>query len=562
LFNGPVAIKLTLCFLLLAQGLAFGDSLDKLASDFWKWRGVEQPISSDDVPRIERREGWVSDWSREAIARRESDLARFENRWQALSMAGQPVARQVDYRLMGSAIERVRWELEITRDWQRNPDFYVQQTLGSIFDALLRPPPFNPERSRQILQRMQAIPAVVHEARANLADPRAPFARLAVGDLQDVRGRLRRVDQHAAPLLDAQERLPLRSATEKAASALDSYRGWLERRLPRMSDETAVGRSAYVFFLKKVALIPFSPEELLEISRQEWARAVAFQAYQENLDRDLPELALPQDQAAQIAREETDEAEVRRFIQAKRILTLPPWLGHYRNLPLPGYLAPLADLGVTDYLVGPDRLRSDAVHYIPAPSPKLDYFDLATALDPRVMIVHEGVPGHYLQLVLSSTNPDPIRRHYYDSGANEGIAFYSEEMMLQNGLFNGSPRSREILYNFMRLRALRVKVDVKLALGDFTVSEAAAYLERNVPMDRATALDEASFFASTPGQAISYQAGKTQILEFLADAERAMEKKFSLRKFHDFVWPNGSVPIALQRWEYLGDESQVKRLDQ
>jgi uncharacterized protein (DUF885 family) len=104
----------------------------------------------------------------------------------------------------------------------------------------------------------------------------------------------------------------------------------------------------------------------------------------------------------------------------------------------------------------------------------------------------------------------------------------------------------------MRLRALRVEVDVRLALGEFTLQQAADYLASTVPMDPATALSEASLFASTPGQAISYQIGKIQIFRLLADMRREQGEKFSLMKFHDFVWANGNVPIALQRWELLG----------
>ena len=106
--------------------------------------------------------------------------------------------------------------------------------------------------------------------------------------------------------------------------------------------------------------------------------------------------------------------------------------------------------------------------------------------------------------------------------------------------------------NMVRLRALRVEVDVKLALGEFTIAQGAEYLRKTVPMDSATARGEAKFFASSPGQAISYQIGKTQIMRFLAEARRVQGEKFDLRTFHDFLWVNGNVPIALQRWEYLG----------
>ena len=132
--------------------------------------------------------------------------------------------------------------------------------------------------------------------------------------------------------------------------------------------------------------------------------------------------------------------------------------------------------------------------------------------------------------------------------------------MLQAGLFDDNPQTRATLYSFMRLRALRVEVDVKLALGEFTLDQAADYLEQTVPMDRTTAHEEAAMFAATPGQAISYQIGKSQINALLADTKRAQGAHFDMQKFNDSLWINGNVPIALQRWESLGDASQLPKI--
>jgi uncharacterized protein (DUF885 family) len=93
---------------------------------------------------------------------------------------------------------------------------------------------------------------------------------------------------------------------------------------------------------------------------------------------------------------------------------------------------------------------------------------------------------------------------------------------------------------------------VKLALGQFTLEQAAKYLQEKVPMDEQTARQEAVSFSTAPGQAITYQIGKLQILKFLADARLQQRENFNLRAFHDFLWKNGNVPIALQEWEYLG----------
>jgi hypothetical protein len=363
------------------------------------------------------------------------------------------------------------------------------------------------------------------------------------------------------PLLDTIAAGDLDSVTQQAITALENYRDWLSQRLPTMSPQTAAGREAYVFFLKHIALLPYSPEELLRMGRSEWARSVSFEEYEAHRDEGAPQLKMVKDLAEQVRAGETDELAIRRFLEAKNILTVPASMAHYRFASIPSYLVPLSGIGEEDDFTGPSRLKEDSARYIYPPSPDLGYFARATAQDPRPDMVHEGVPGHYFQLALSWAHPDPIRRHYYDSGANEGQGFYAEEMMLQAGLFDDSPRTREIIYNFMRLRALRVEVDVKLALGEFTLEQAADYLHTTVPMDKPTAEHEAAFFATTPGQAISYQIGKLQILEFLADARRQKGEAFRLRAFHDFLWLNGNVPIALQRWEYLGRRDQIDALD-
>jgi uncharacterized protein (DUF885 family) len=217
-------------------------------------------------------------------------------------------------------------------------------------------------------------------------------------------------------------------------------------------------------------------------------------------------------------------------------------------------------MGVNDDLTSKTRLDEDGVRYIREPSPELGYFSLATAKDPRPIIIHEGVPGHYFQMVLSWANPNPIRRRYFDSGANEGIAFYVEELLLQYGLFDDKPKTREIIYSFMRLRALRVDVDINLALGNYSIEDAGQYLAQTVPMDLPTGIKEAGFFAYNPGQAITYQIGKLQILKFIADAKVMLSEYFDLRDFHDYIMENGNVPIALLRWEYLGLNDEIQQL--
>ena len=533
---------------LIAQNPEAG-SFDKLADDFWAWRARYAPFTGDDVNRMERP-GGIRDWSRASISRRRKDLAGFESRWKKIDASHWPIPQQVDYRLIGSALSRVRWELDRNPRWKRDPNFYIEQTLTALVEALTVPAPYDEVRSREILTRIENIPAILQQGLENLDKPPAPFATVAIQNLEGIRERLR---QMASSLVTSTTLNPdtLNSACERAANALEKYQQQLKQKVPTLPQQTALGRDVYIWFLRNVALMPFTPEEMLAMGRQEWTRAVSFEAYEKNRNKDVPPLKIADNSNSWIKDAAEKELSIRKFLVERGILSVPDWMQHYTLRSTPEYLRVLG-FTETDDFTGPSRLKENCIRYVPEPSDKLGYFWRATAMDSRPITVHEGIPGHYFQLCLSWKHEDPIRRHYYDSGTNEGIGFYAEEMMLQAGLFDDSPRTREIIYNFMRLRALRVEVDVKLALGEFTLEQAAKYLQEKVPMDEQTARQEAIAFSTSPGGAITYQIGKLQILKFLADARMQQGNKFNLRVFHDFIWKNGNVPIALQEWEYLG----------
>jgi len=506
--------------------------------------------------------GGVRDWSAAAVAKQRVDLAEFEHRWKDLHTAGWPVGQIVDYRLMGSALARVRWELDVNPRWQRDPAFYVEQTAGALLEELLPPPPFDEARRREVLARAENIPAILEQGKTNLKAV-APFAQLTIEMLADIRARLARVDRSVSPLLASDEqRARFHAAISAASQAFVNYREWLKQKLPGMRQDFALGGQAYGFFLHNVALLPYTPEQLLSMARQDFERVLAMESYERQRDLGAPELQIAGTLEEEIARMARDDAAIRVYLAKHEILTVPPDLPHWTMRAAPDYLAALDGFGELDDFTGPSRLHQDGVRWLLPLVKDLPYFSKAYALDTRTTGVHEGVPGHFFQLSLAWRNSDPIRRQYYDSGVNEGLGFYAEEMMLATGLYDDSPRTREIIYNFMRLRALRVEVDVKLALGEFSIAQAADYLARTVPMDRQTAEGEAASFSSAPGLAIDYEIGKLQIERMLADRRLQLGDKFSLREFHDYVWNNGNVPLSLQRWDLLGLDDDIRKVDE
>ena len=151
-----VFILVLSCVALLAGAEAQRDSLEKLADDFWAWRAKYAPLTADDVNRMERP-GGMRDWSRASIDRRSKDLAGFEARWKKLDPSQWPIPKQVDCKLIGSALSRVRWELEVNPRWKRDPNFYIEQTLTALAEALTVPAPYDQGRSREILTDRKSV---------------------------------------------------------------------------------------------------------------------------------------------------------------------------------------------------------------------------------------------------------------------------------------------------------------------------------------------------------------------------------------------------------------------
>lgn len=530
-----------------------------LSERFWAWRATEQPFTNDDIPRLDRPAGFVAHWSAKDVAAYQQRLAAFEKEWRALDVSGAPVSVQVDYRLIGSAIARVYWELEVIPDWKRNPFFYVDQGLTSMYMLMLVHEPFTPEREREVVLRLESVPRLLEEGRGNLTDMRQPYAVIAMGDLAKIEERMQKFREgvHAAAGFAPEELAKFDAAEDAAVKALVSYREWLRPQVDGLKKETAVGREGYLYFLRNVALLPYTPEQILADGEIEFQRAVGFEALQQAANKGLPETPVYPTLEAQIADEVKQESSMRTYLTSHGVLTGDPaGVQHYKYVAVPPYVAALGFLAVQDDLTSPARLNEDGSSYKGKPALG-GFWANITSRDVRPLTNHEGMPGHYFQMAWSMHNPDPVRRHYYDSETQEGIGFYAEEMMMIAGLYDAQPKTKEAIYALNRLRTLRVAVDVKLALGEFTLPQAQAFLENTVPMDEGTARSEAFMFASTPGQAITYQIGKMDILKGLTMAELQQGKAFSLQKYQDYVWLNGSVPFSLQRWELLGDKTDV-----
>ncbi|HMF81169.1 MAG TPA: hypothetical protein VK562_07180, partial [Candidatus Acidoferrum sp.] len=227
-----VRVALFALIAICVANIAAAESLEKLADDFWTWRAKYAPFTGDDVNRLERP-GGIRDWSRASIGQRRNDLKQFETRWKNIDLSSWPVSQQVDYKLIGSALSRVRWELDVNPRWKRDPNFYIAQTLTALVEALTVPAPYDEARSHEIVTRIENIPSILQQGAQNLERPPVPFATVAINNLDGIREGLRKMTSSlvASTTLNPDK---LNSACERAADALEKFQQQLKEKLPKL----------------------------------------------------------------------------------------------------------------------------------------------------------------------------------------------------------------------------------------------------------------------------------------------------------------------------------------
>jgi hypothetical protein len=254
-------------------------------------------------------------------------------------------------------------------------------------------------------------------------------------------------------------------------------------------------------------------------------------------------------------------AFLREFVAQSGIVTVPENIGKLVIVETPGFLRTIIP-GIAMMPPGPfDNL--DTSYFFVRPlqmtfSKKQSeyYYNYIHNRWFRGSVVHEGYPGHHLQISIANNHPSPIRRSWYDYFFIEGWALYCEEFMAHTDLFTDDTLGAIInsLYG-VRFRSVRVIVDVKLNTGDFTYEEAVSFMRETLGGDSAYYAREVRRYITDPGQAPSYLIGKIQILDLLEDYKNAKGEDFNLKTFHNELLSHGSIPVALLR-RALGIDEQ------
>jgi uncharacterized protein (DUF885 family) len=537
-------------------------TLHKLAGDYYAWRNENYPVRSSEAA-LHTWDDRLTDYSPNKIAERAQHVHALLEKVRAMNTDSWPKDERIDWILFRAQLENVEFADRVLKFTFTNPQLYTAECTNAIFSLLKKEYDTPRKRALAATARLKQMPALLKQGLSNLQKPVKLYSQLAIKSARSIDPLLNNSLMALDVDLSPNEHEELVKARDAALVALHSYADELEKRVPKMVDFKAMGEANYNYYLKHILLLPLNASEVEMIGRAELVRYRALEALlpDPKLADPDPKRApnVPPDQKSFLKAYESRETEMIDFLKEHNLVTLPGYLGPFQIRQLPEAFKPTSPGG---FMNPPGVYDKDPTgfFFIPTYNPESKNFYIRAAIeDPRPILGHEGIPGHFLQLSIANHLSDEIRRQHEDTVFIEGWALYCEEMLSRTGLYpNNSPAQGQIL-RLSRYRAARIGVDVNLHTGRWTFEQAVKYFMDAGGLDREAAEGEAAGAASSPTQKISYITGKWQIMNLLGRYKDKQANNFRLGQFHDDLIKNGSLPISVVEWILLDDPSSLQK---
>jgi len=538
------------------------ERLRSLAHDYFSWRNEQFPVASSDQGQ-HRWDDRLTDYSSSAVARRRDHVRRLLAAVKAMPPDGWDKDDQIDRLLFLSDLERVAFFDRVLRFEETNPQLYVNECSNGIFSLLKKD--YDTPRSRALsaAARLRAMPSMLDEGKRNLKKPVRLYSRLAITSARSMDGLFNDSLMTLAGDLAREEKADLVRARDAALVSVRAFADWLEKRIEGMVDFVPMGEESYNYFLEHVYLLPLDASQLGMLGEAELARYRGLESLLKDTSLASPDPArsvhVPKDQAEFLKTYESHQLEMIDFLKKNSLITLPAHLGPFTIRQLPEAFKPTSPGGFMNAPGLYDR-DSGGFYFIPTYSPKSGNFYIRAAIeDPRPILGHEGIPGHFLQISIANHLGNEIRREHQDGIFVEGWALYGEEMLMRTGLYPENSAAHGQVLRLSRYRAARIGVDVNLHTGRWTFEQAVKYFMEAGGLDREAAEGEAAGTASDPTQKITYMVGKWQIMRLLGRYRDHAGADFRLGRFHDDLLKNGSLPLSVVEWLLLDDPSTLEQ---
>ncbi|HEY4299692.1 MAG TPA: DUF885 domain-containing protein [Candidatus Didemnitutus sp.] len=458
-----------------------------------------------------------------------------------------------------------------SQNW--DPLSYNTSLANSIY--LLTARDFAPaaDRLRSAAQRLMAIPTVIEQAEANLVNPPEIYTATAA---KQINGAIGLVKDGLDPLLAEAPAMKadLAPLQEKAAAALTAYKVWLEKDLlPRSKGDFRIGPDLYRKTLRYALNSDLSPEEILARAERELTTTTdtlyttALTLYpkyfpNESASAEPDHGKVIKKMLDRLAQDHPDNDtivaygtkildEATAFVRDHDLVTLP-------DKPIKLIVTPEFKRGRgIAYCDSPGALEPNGETFVaiePTPSDwtpqrRDSFFREYNNYMMRDLLVHEAMPGHYLQLAHSNQFQAPtLVRAVFQSGSFiEGWAVYMERVMAETGFGGPETRMQQLK---MRLRVLcNAILDQKIHMAGMTREQALDLMMHRGFQEEGEAVAKWQRAQLSYTQLATYFVGATEHDDMRAAAERKLGPAFDLKQYHDLVLSVGSPAVKFVREE-------------
>jgi uncharacterized protein (DUF885 family) len=522
----------------------------------------------------------------DAAAREESlELLReYKAALEALDYDALSRANQVDAALLLHNIESSIWSTEQLQEWAWNPLSSIQISGSAVYGLLARD--FAPleQRLASAASRLEQMPRFLAQARESLEPGRVPKIHAETA-IQQNPGLGSIIDNMILPQMQAlpdAQRERLAAAIEIGRNAIAQHQTWLEEELlPRANGDFRIGAELYDSKLAFALNSPLSRKEITARAELEYqnirnqmyeiAKTVYLDKYPMTVLPDDPDeaykqaiirtaleqayLALPpRDGIVEVAKQQLQQAT--DFVIERNLVTVP-------EEPVEIIIMPEFQRGVSvAYLDPPGPLdKEQPAFYAVAPLPEdwteeqvqsfLREYNLYSIQD---LTIHEGVPGHYLQLALSNRYPSTLRSVLWSGPFVEGWAVYAEQMMIEAGYQGNDPLQRLITLKWYLRAVTNAIIDSAIHVDGMTRDEAMKLMVEGGFQEEREAAGKWVRAQLTSAQLSTYFVGYQEHIEMRAAVEEAWGEEFTLRRYHDQALSYGSPPVRYVRALMLGEE--------
>jgi uncharacterized protein (DUF885 family) len=496
----------------------------------------------------------LDDASRDAIVQELADSHATLRELVALDPAGLSESVRLERELAIHNVRRSLFDAEVHRVWERRSTA-MDQVGDALFSIFARDFAPLPDRLASLTSRLEAIPTLLdqHWSRATAPQVRL-WQELEIDSGDQIPFLFEEIKAAGHGVLGERDQLRLDKAAATASAAVVAYVDRVKAGMGSTVDEWALGSDDYDELVDLRAFDGLDASQILEIGWQQLALNKAARVEDaRGIDPSVGESTVvdrvksnhPATFEEALAGYSDAMNRARAHIVEHDLATLPPG-EQISVMPTPEYLRTVIPFAA--YFEPPKFDKHPSGIYIVTPS---------VGNDPNAMrehnwasisntSVHEAYPGHHLQLSAAVAHPSLVRLLVDAPEFVEGWGMYSEQMMREQG-FDAGPEFLLAMHTDAIWRACRIILDVRMHRGELSVDEATAFLVEHTGFEHANAQAEVFRYTYTPTYQLSYLLGKVLLLQLRADQQKKLGASFSLKRFHDTLLGNGSLPISFHR---------------